>query len=82
MEEKIEQLLKEKEVSQLVVTLVTTIPITGTDLSSSPTDIASSSTIVEVTILSQELQVEKQQNEKLLQKFQALESQKVENDTL
>jgi len=82
MEEKIEQLPKEKEATQLAVTSMTTIPIASTEPSSSPTDIASSSATVETTRLSQELQAQKQHNEKLLQKFQALESQKVKNDTL
>ncbi len=52
--------------------------MTSADLSSSPTDIASYSVTGETTRLSHELQ----QNDKLLQKFQTLESQKVKNDTL
>jgi len=66
MEEQIEQFLKEKETTQLVVTSVKKIPTIGADLSSSPTDISSSSVIGETKRLSQELQAKKQQNEKLL----------------
>lgn len=82
MEEHIEQLLKEKEAAQLVVTSVKETQMIGADLISSPTDLASSLATGETTRLSQELQAHKQKNEKLLQKFQTLESQKVKNDTL
>jgi len=54
MEEQIEELLKEKETTQLAMVPVTIVPIVvvGTDPSSSSTSIESTSTVADPTILS------------------------------
>lgn len=84
MEERIEELLKEKETLQLSMVPITAVPIAvaGTKPSSSSTSIESTSTAVDPARLAQELSIQKQENQKLLQKFQNLELQKVQNDTL
>ena len=79
MEEQIEGLLKEKEQAQVDLVSTTTIPISvaGTKASSSLEIAPSSSTMADSTKLTEELALKKQQNEKLLDKFQNLELQKV-----
>lgn len=83
MEEQIEQLLKEKEITQFSMVPIIEVPIevVGTEPSSSSTNIESTSTTADPTRLAQELSIQKQENQKLLQKFQNLELQKVKNDT-
>ena len=64
--------------------LVTVVPITvaRTTPSSSSTTIESTSTPRDSVRLVQELAIQKQENEKLLEKFKNLETQKIKNDTL
>lgn len=68
MEEQIEELLKEKEVTQLAMVPLKTVLIAaaGTKPSSSSTTIGSTSTTTDPARLSQELSIQKQENEKLL----------------
>ena len=84
MEERIEELLKEKEATQLAMVPLTSVPIevAGKDPSSSSKTIESTSTSADLARLSQELSIQKHEKQKLLQKFQNLKFQKVQNDTL